>query len=436
MSQLELAGPLLPRLVGPHEFQRHPLPRPCLAVEDDQGAGGSLAAKVDGLRQLGLAHLLLPSQQDGALSPGRLAGVAQQFAHGARLPHQGGELGHRLAQLMNGAQSIGGMEQDDEADPVRPREGLEAHHGVDEGLAPGLPPLQRHLHMAQGSHLRDGQTQALGQQQMVIEGLAQAESRVELQPTGRQGVEVAQPPLGIPGQHAVFHAIQQGIELAQMVLGLLHQALHLQQIGQLTAGADGEREIPRCCLFHPADQGHDRHLATGAVVDRAGTAVPGVETLVEVLGAADAERHPLQGRQVDGIGADASLAEKRAWAKTECRQRLQGIGVAGPGQQATALVGEQQGAGAPLHELVEILQRHLAGGEQVPLALAQALQGLPSGAVGRMPEGRAGLVGTAQPGGLQVLGPGREGLGNGWHGHGDIRQKGRGHLITLAAPIQ
>ena len=29
-----------------------------------------------------------------------------------------------------------------------------------------------------------------------------------------------------------------------MVLGLLHQALHLQQIGQLTAGADGEREIP------------------------------------------------------------------------------------------------------------------------------------------------------------------------------------------------
>ena len=72
-----------PRLVGPHEFQRHPLPRPCLAVEDDQGAGGSLAAKVDGLRQLGLAHLLFPSQQDGALSPGRLAGVAQQFAHGA-----------------------------------------------------------------------------------------------------------------------------------------------------------------------------------------------------------------------------------------------------------------------------------------------------------------------------------------------------------------
>ena len=68
--------------------------------------------------------------------------------------------------------------------------------------------------MAQGGHLRDGQTQALGHQQMVIEGLAQADSRVELQPTGRQGVEVAQPPLGIPGQYAVFHAIQQGIELA------------------------------------------------------------------------------------------------------------------------------------------------------------------------------------------------------------------------------
>ena len=51
-----------------------------------RGPGGSLAAKVDGLRQLGLAHLLFPSQQDGALSPGRLAGVAQQFAHGARLP--------------------------------------------------------------------------------------------------------------------------------------------------------------------------------------------------------------------------------------------------------------------------------------------------------------------------------------------------------------
>jgi hypothetical protein len=68
VSQLELAGPLLPRLVRPHEFQRHPLPRPCLAVEDDQGAGGSLAAEVDGLRQLGLAHLLFASQQDGALS--------------------------------------------------------------------------------------------------------------------------------------------------------------------------------------------------------------------------------------------------------------------------------------------------------------------------------------------------------------------------------
>ena len=34
--------------------------------------------------------------------------------------------------------------------PSGPGQGLEAHQGVDEGLAPGLPPLQRHLHMAQG----------------------------------------------------------------------------------------------------------------------------------------------------------------------------------------------------------------------------------------------------------------------------------------------
>ncbi|MNS89895.1 hypothetical protein D3C72_1239260 [compost metagenome] len=95
--------------------------------------------------------------------------------------------------------------------------------------------------------------------------------------------------------------------------------------------------------------------------------------------------------------------------------------MAGAGQQAAALVGEQQGAGAPLHEFVEILEGHLACGEQVPLALAQALQGLPLGTVGRMPEGGAGLVGAAQPGGLQIV---RAGLGwqtVRWQGHGSIR---------------
>ncbi|MNN93559.1 hypothetical protein D3C81_2120330 [compost metagenome] len=85
--------------------------------------------------------------------------------------------------------------------------------------------------------------------------------------------------------------------------------------------------------------------------------------------------------------------------------------MAGAGQQAAALVGEQQGAGAPLHEFVEILHRHLACGEQIPLALAQAVQGLPLGAVGRVPEVAAGLMGAAQPGGLQILRPGLQWLG-------------------------
>ncbi|MGL5489271.1 MAG: hypothetical protein ACRDC6_23715, partial [Shewanella sp.] len=65
---------------------------------------------------------------------------------------------------------------------------------------------------------------------------------------------------------------------------------------------------------------------------------------------------------------------------------------------------------------------HLAGGEQIPLALAQALQGLPLGAVGRMPEGGTGLVGAAQPGCLQIVRPGLQWLKVRWHGHSNIRQ--------------
>ena len=96
---------------------------------------------------------------------------------------------------MNGAQPIGGMEQDDEADPVRPRQGRR----LTRASMKASPRVSRRSSVTSTwlrGHLRDGQTQALGHQQMVIEGLAQADSRVELQPTGRQGVEVAQPPWG------------------------------------------------------------------------------------------------------------------------------------------------------------------------------------------------------------------------------------------------
>ncbi len=132
----------------------------------------------------------------------------------------------------------------------------------------------------------------LGQQQVLLQRLAEAEIRVEPQSPGRQGVEVAQPALRIPGQHAVIHAVEQGVELAQVVLGLLHQGLHLQQVGQLAPGADGERQIAGARLFHLAGQRHDGDLTAVAVVDRAGAAVPGMEGLIEVLGTADAEWHP------------------------------------------------------------------------------------------------------------------------------------------------
>ncbi|MNC19285.1 hypothetical protein D3C75_672140 [compost metagenome] len=364
------------------------------------------------LRQLGLAHLLLAAQQDGARALGRLPGVAQQLAHGARLPHQRRQLWHRLSQLVNGPQPIDRVKQGDKADPLRPRQWLEAYQRIDELPLLSAESLQRHLHMAERCLPLDGQLQTLGQQQVLLQRLAETERRIEPQPVCRQSVEVAQPTLRVPGQHAVIHAVQQGVELAQMVLGLLHQGFHLQQMGQLAPGADGERQIPDRCLLHPADQGHDGDLTAVAVVDRAGAAVPGVQGLVEVLGAADAERYPLQRRQIDGIGADAPLAEEGAGAKTQRFEFCQRLAMAGAGQQAAALVGEQQSAGAPLHKFVEILKGHLAGSEKIPLALAQALQGLPLGAVRRMPEGGAGLVGAAQPGGLQIV---RPGLG-GWHG--------------------
>ncbi|MNC16889.1 hypothetical protein D3C75_647540 [compost metagenome] len=422
MGQLELARPLLPRLVGAHQLQRHPLARQRLTVEGNEGPGGPFAAKVDGLRQLGLAHLLFTAQQDRPLTLGRLSGVAQQLAHGARFPHQCRQLGHRLAQLVNGPQPVDRMQQGDKADPLRLRQRLEAYQRIDE--LPGMhpEPLQGHLHMTERRLPPDGQLQPLGQQQVLLQGLAEAERRIEPQSVGRQRVEVAQPALRIPGQHAVIHAVEQGVKLAQMVLGLLHQALHLQQMGQLATGADGERQIPDRCLLHPADQGHDGDLTAVAVVDRAGAAVPGVQGLVEMLGAADAERHSLQRRQIDGIGADAPLAKKSAGAKAQGFEFCQRLAMAGTGQHTAALVGEQQGAGAPLHEFVEILEGHFACGEQVPLALAQALQGLPLGTVGRMPEGGAGLVGAAQPGGLQIV---RAGLGRQavrWHCHCPVRQ--------------
>ena len=120
MGQLELAGPLLPRLVGPHEFQRHPLAGQRLAVEDDRGPGGPFAAKVDGLRQLGLAHLLLPRSRTGPC-PWQPGGRGAAVCAWRSIPHQGGEFGHRLAQPMNGAQPVGGVEQGDKADPVRAR---------------------------------------------------------------------------------------------------------------------------------------------------------------------------------------------------------------------------------------------------------------------------------------------------------------------------
>ena len=422
MGQLELACPLLPRLVGTHQLQRHPLARQRLAVEGNKRPGGPLAAKVDRLRQLGLAHLLLAAQQDRPLTLGRLPGVAQQLAHGARLPHQRRQLGHRLAQLVNGPQPIDRVQQGDKADPLRPRQRLEAHQRIDKLPLLRAEPLQRHLHMAERRLPPDGQLQPLGQQQMLLQRLTETERRIEPQPLCRQRVEIAQPPLRIPGQHAVIHAIEQGVKLAQVVLGLLHQGLHLQQMGQLAPGADGERQIAGARLLHLADQSDDGDLTAIAVVDRAGAAVPRVEGLIEVLGAADAERHSLQRRQIDGIGADAPLAEKGAGAKPQRRQLAQGVGMAGLGQQAAALVGEQQGAGAPLHKFVEIFEGHLAGGEQVALALAQALQGLPLGAVGRMPEGGTGLVGAAQPGCLQIVRPSEQRLKVRWHGHSNIRQ--------------
>ncbi len=124
VGQFELARPLLPRLVGAHQLQRHPLARQRLTVEGNEGPGSPLAAKVDRLRQLGLAHLLLAAQQDRPLALGRLPGVAQQLAHGARFAHQGGEFRHRLAQLVNGPQAVDRVKQGDKADPLRPRQRL------------------------------------------------------------------------------------------------------------------------------------------------------------------------------------------------------------------------------------------------------------------------------------------------------------------------
>ena len=211
---------------------------------------------------------------------------------------------------MDGPQPIDRVQQHDKADAVRPGQRLEAHQRTDELRLLPAHPLQRYLHMAQGGLPLDGELQPLGQQQVLFQRLAEAEIRVEPQSPGRQGVEVAQPTLRVPGQHAVIHAVEQGVELAQVVLGLLHQGLHLQQVGQLAPGADGERQIAGARLLHLAGQRHDGDLTAVAVVDRAGAAVPGVQGLVEVLGTADAERHPFQRRQVDGIGADPPLAEK------------------------------------------------------------------------------------------------------------------------------
>ncbi len=120
MGQFELAGPLLSRLVRAHQLQRHPLARQGLTVEGDERPGGPLAAKMNGLRQLGLAHLLLTAQQDRPLALGCLPGVTQQLAHGARLPHQRRQLGYRLAQLTDGPQPIDRVQQGDKTDPVRP----------------------------------------------------------------------------------------------------------------------------------------------------------------------------------------------------------------------------------------------------------------------------------------------------------------------------
>ncbi len=132
MGQLEFAGPFLPRFVGAHQLQRHPLARQRLTVESNERPGSPFAAKVDRLRQLGLAHLLLTAQQDRPLTLGRLPGVAQQLAHGARLAHQRRQLGHRLAQLVNGPQPVDRVKQGDKADPLRPRQWLEAYQRIDE----------------------------------------------------------------------------------------------------------------------------------------------------------------------------------------------------------------------------------------------------------------------------------------------------------------
>ncbi len=70
------------------------------------------------------------------------------------------------------------MEQGDKADPLRPRQRLEAHQRVDE--LPGVypEPLQGHLHMTQWCLSLDGQLQTLGQQQVLLQGLAETEGRI------------------------------------------------------------------------------------------------------------------------------------------------------------------------------------------------------------------------------------------------------------------
>ena len=79
---------------------------------------------------------------------------------------------------MNGPQPVDRMEQGDKADSLRPRQRLEAYQGIDE--LPGMhpEPLQGHLHMTQWCLSLDGQLQPLGQQKVLLQGLAETDRRI------------------------------------------------------------------------------------------------------------------------------------------------------------------------------------------------------------------------------------------------------------------
>ena len=59
------------------------------------------------------------------------------------------------------------------------------------------------------------------------------------------------------------------------------------------------------------------HKSAIAVVDQAGAAVPRVEGLIEVLGAADAERYPLQRSRMpaDSQAKRAAAEGQMAWSQ-------------------------------------------------------------------------------------------------------------------------